>query len=173
MANSPALAPRPVDGAWSEWSKPPCSPCTCAPFTGGLGVLQSMRTCSYPSPSNGGRDCTGDIIRGIVCNADCPATSDTVDYYINRQCEWRRSQGRDPEMTGKGAQLLRYDGRACKVFCDIRSSTGVKNYRFYGDLIPDGTPCGSGRYCLNGQCLTLSCDNSGLVGDPSSCPTCK
>lgn len=43
-----------------------------------------------------------------------------------------------------------------KVFCDASSSFS-KNYRFYGDNLPDGTPCGLDRYCLDGECLVSFC----------------
>lgn len=28
-----------------------------------------------------------------------------------------------------------------------------RNYRFFGDILPDGAPCGTNKYCLGGECL--------------------
>lgn len=40
------------------------------------------------------------------------------------------------------------------MFCDVKNTFGgQRNYRFYGDSLPDGTPCGWDKYCLNGECL--------------------
>lgn len=44
-----------------------------------------------------------------------------------------------------------------QVFCDVQQHYGSqRNYRFFGDNLPDGTSCGYDRYCLDGECLVLS-----------------
>jgi uncharacterized membrane protein YgcG len=65
----------PIHGDWSAWSEPVCSK-TC----GTNGVLYSMRTCTQPSPMNGGMDCVGPFHRLESCEelptctaADCRA----------------------------------------------------------------------------------------------------
>ncbi|VDK55900.1 unnamed protein product [Gongylonema pulchrum] len=59
-----------------------------------------------------------------------------------------------------------------KVFCDVTSRRGSqRNYRFFGDILPDGAPCGSNKYCLDGECLPLSCGNSALITRDLSCPS--
>lgn len=41
-----------------------------------------------------------------------------------------------------------------QVFCDVINRFGSqRNYRFFGDNLPDGTSCGFDRYCLDGECL--------------------
>ncbi|KJH40830.1 thrombospondin type 1 domain protein [Dictyocaulus viviparus] len=58
------------------------------------------------------------------------------------------------------------------VFCDVANRPGgQRNYRFFGDNLPDGTPCGYDRYCLDGECLPLSCSNSALIGRDLQCPS--
>ncbi|KIH69544.1 hypothetical protein ANCDUO_00108 [Ancylostoma duodenale] len=44
-----------------------------------------------------------------------------------------------------------------QVFCDVANRLGgQRNYRFFGDNLPDGTSCGYDRYCLDGECLVRS-----------------
>lgn len=162
-----AETPRLVNGGWSDWSKFTCSPCTCAPFTGGLAIVPATRSCTNPKPINGGADCTGPSVRGLVCQSQCPPTGDTVKLYIKRKCAAKRDAVGDA-LTGDGAQLLRDPEKACKVFCALRSQTAW--YRFYGDLLPDGTPCGINKYCVAGLCMKLQCENSTLVDDIYACP---
>uniref|UniRef100_A0A183FYX5 Hemicentin-1 n=1 Tax=Heligmosomoides polygyrus TaxID=6339 RepID=A0A183FYX5_HELPZ len=59
-----------------------------------------------------------------------------------------------------------------QVFCDVANRLGgQRNYRFFGDNLPDGTSCGYDRYCLDGECLALSCSNNALIGRDLSCPS--
>lgn len=54
--------------AWSAWEE--CS-ATC-----GGGIQQRVRTCTYPSPANGGKDCTalGPAVETKDCNSQpCPS----------------------------------------------------------------------------------------------------
>lgn len=59
--------------AWSAWEE--CS-ATC-----GGGIQQRVRTCSYPSPANGGKDCTalGPAVETKDCNSQpCPSEYSTL-----------------------------------------------------------------------------------------------
>ena len=52
-----------VDGGWSDWQNVTnCSTC---------GVITQERTCTQPSPSCGGRECTGINITNISCSDKC------------------------------------------------------------------------------------------------------
>jgi hypothetical protein len=114
---------------------------------------------------------------GIVCAKDCSgAVTSTLPDYMDRVCGEQRATKRDFQLTGKGTQLTRYSERACKVlfvmilnmiyydsqvFCLINGQTTASdnnlNYRFYGDNLPDGTPCGQAatdnKYCVSGECM--------------------
>ncbi|XP_050723288.1 hemicentin-1-like isoform X2 [Eriocheir sinensis] len=58
----------PVNGGWSSWS--PWGPCTA---TCGGGRQRRFRTCDSPSPSQGGRACTGSDTDSEACNShQCP-----------------------------------------------------------------------------------------------------
>ncbi|VDK53212.1 unnamed protein product [Anisakis simplex] len=161
-----------VDGQWSLWSSVSCSSCSCPSLAGAIGLTIQKRTCSNPYPSNGGLECVGATSRAIVCNQHCSRPLKTVDEYIGEKCTEHKRLKNDHELTGTGSQLNRYPQRACKVFCDVSSTYGSqRNYRFFGDNLPNGAPCGNGRYCLEGECLVLSCNENALVTRDVACPS--
>ena len=53
-----------VDGHWGNWGA--YTKCY-APNNCGWGVQSRLRTCSNPSPSNGGRQCEGSIMQKRLC----------------------------------------------------------------------------------------------------------
>uniref|UniRef100_A0A1I7X4G4 Peptidase M12B domain-containing protein n=1 Tax=Heterorhabditis bacteriophora TaxID=37862 RepID=A0A1I7X4G4_HETBA len=164
--------PKKVDGGFSAWSTPDCNQCTCNPIINGVGLAISRRTCSNPYPANGGDECVGSTLQAIICNKSCPRQNQTVDEYISEKCTEHKKVKNDQDLTGTGNQLNRYPQRACKVFCDVINRYGSqRNYRFFGDNLPDGTSCGYDRYCLDGECMPLSCSNNALIGRDLSCPT--
>ncbi|KAL3120428.1 hypothetical protein niasHT_005749 [Heterodera trifolii] len=145
-----------VDGQWSEWSPFECHQCFCSEISGAIGVTLSERNCSNPAPQNGGAECSGPAHRAAVCSHKCPQERQSVNQYISAKCTEHQRVRQDPELTGTGSQLTRFPQRACKVFCDVKNEDGApRNYRFYGDDLPDGAPCGWNRYCLNGECTIV------------------
>ena len=59
-----------VDGQWTEWVDDTACSVTC-----GSGVLMQTRSCTNPSPANGGANCIGDEEQTgtTPCTlADCP-----------------------------------------------------------------------------------------------------
>nr|CRZ24316.1 BMA-ADT-2 [Brugia malayi] len=167
----PTAIPKRIDGQWSEWSAISCQSCNCADIAGSIGISTSTRRCSNPSPANGGAECVGATLRAIICNRLCTSSSKSVDKHIKEHCTQQKRLKSDSDLTGSGTQLIRYPQRACKVFCDVISRYGSqRNYRFFGDILPDGAPCGTNKYCLDGECLPLSCDNNALITRDLSCP---
>ena len=55
-----------VDGGWSDWQNVTNCSTTC-----GEGVIIQQRTCTQPSPSCGGRECSGINITNNSCNNKC------------------------------------------------------------------------------------------------------
>ena len=55
-----------VDGGWSDWQNVTNCSTTC-----GEGVMTQQRTCTQPSPSCGGRECSGINITNVSCNNKC------------------------------------------------------------------------------------------------------
>ncbi|KRZ62195.1 A disintegrin and metalloproteinase with thrombospondin motifs 17 [Trichinella nativa] len=165
--------PKVVDGQWSKWTSVECSSCECPPISSGLGVLSSARSCSNPPPENGGNACSGSSDRGIVCNRACSNALNeiTPKLYMNRICISHKHRLNDAFLTGKGAQLTRFNARACKIFCEVNGTNADSiSFRFFGDSMPEGSPCGEGHYCINGKCLKLSCDGKALVANENECP---
>ncbi|GMT32401.1 hypothetical protein PFISCL1PPCAC_23698 [Pristionchus fissidentatus] len=175
--NSPWMAaPQPtpvqrIDGGWSQWPGKDCDSCQCPNIAGGIGLTVQKRTCTNPAPSNGGSECTGSSARALVCDRSCGPSAYSVDEYISQKCMEHKRFKNDKELTGSGTQLIRFPQRACKVFCDVFNRRGgQRNYRFFGDNLPDGTSCGYDRHCLEGECLPLSCGEEALIGRDQSCP---
>ncbi|KFD55901.1 hypothetical protein M513_03340 [Trichuris suis] len=169
--------PKVVNGAWSSWKQLSCSSCSCPPIISSLGVLKSERTCTNPAPENGGADCSGSSHRAIVCSRNCGTRSPIAEVvsaklYTNRICAGHRQRLNDATINGIGVQLTRFSSRACKVFCEINVTNADSiNFRFFGDWMPDGSPCGDNHYCISGKCLPLDCRGNALVLNPSDCPT--
>uniref|UniRef100_A0A0R3RL90 Peptidase M12B domain-containing protein n=1 Tax=Elaeophora elaphi TaxID=1147741 RepID=A0A0R3RL90_9BILA len=107
--------PKRVDGQWSNWSEVSCQSCKCSDISGSVGIVTSTRSCSKPSPANGGAECVGAAQRAIVCNRRCTSSSKSVEKYIKEKCTQQKKQKNDSELTGSGTQLTRYPQRACKV----------------------------------------------------------
>lgn len=166
-----------INGQWSGWSPFDCKQCSCPSISGSIGVTLSRRSCSNPEPLNGGAECQGPSQRAAVCARKCAEERNSVNQYISSKCAEHKYQRNDPELTGSGSQLTRFPQRACKIFCDVQNAFGSqRNYRFYGDNLPDGAPCGWDRYCLNGECTELSCEDTILAPDDqrssrNSCPS--
>uniref|UniRef100_A0A8R1XSM7 Peptidase M12B domain-containing protein n=1 Tax=Onchocerca volvulus TaxID=6282 RepID=A0A8R1XSM7_ONCVO len=168
----PSAVLKRIDGQWTDWSKVSCQSCNCANIAGSIGIAKSTRSCSNPSPANGGAECVGTTLRAVVCNRRCSSSSKSINKYIKKQCMKQKKLKNDSDLSGSGIQLTRYPQRACKVFCNVMSRYGTqRNYRFFGDILPDGAPCGNNKYCLDGECLPLSCDKSALITRDLSCPT--
>ncbi|MEZ4815968.1 MAG: hypothetical protein R3A80_12325 [Bdellovibrionota bacterium] len=77
----PAQTTNQVDGGWSEWSSW-VNITACSKSCGGGTLTQSRsRTCSNPSPANGGADCVGSAneTRSAACNTQaCCSPAGTV-----------------------------------------------------------------------------------------------
>ena len=64
-----------VDGGWSDWQNVTNCSTTC-----GEGVITQQRTCTQPSPSCGGRECSGINITNISCSNKCCRPGNVSDY---------------------------------------------------------------------------------------------
>ena len=57
-----------VNGAWSSWGEYSFCSATCE-----AGTMHRRRTCTNPSPSNGGTTCAGNSMKSTRCNLGaCP-----------------------------------------------------------------------------------------------------
>ena len=74
-----------VDGGWSDWQNVTNCSTTC-----GEGVITQQRTCNQPSPSCGGRECSGINITNISCgNKCCPSKQLRITTYVCKNHEPR------------------------------------------------------------------------------------
>lgn len=101
--------PKVINGEWSEWSSSqdtcPITPCQ---ITGGVSVKPQLRTCTEPSPNNGGRNCEGSNIRGMVCgdiSSNCEGLS--RQEFGDRLCSAIRNDPTRPDRQLSGKSFLR------------------------------------------------------------------
>jgi len=66
-----------VNGGWSEWSEWSGCSVSC-----GRGVQRRSRTCSSPSPLNGGAKCDGDYVHKSHCSIPCVGQSSMGFYHL-------------------------------------------------------------------------------------------
>ncbi|XP_042307865.1 A disintegrin and metalloproteinase with thrombospondin motifs 12 [Sceloporus undulatus] len=167
-------SPEAVHGGWGSWS--PWSHCT---RTCGAGIQMAERQCNNPEPQFGGKYCTGERKRYLMCNIKrCPKVTpnfrqmqcsefDTVAYK-NEFYQW----------------IPIYNtANPCELQC--RPTNNHFSEKML-DAVIDGTPCFEGNnsrdVCINGMCKTVGCDyeidsnatedRCGVCqGDGSSCQT--
>uniref|UniRef100_A0A8C3L1V9 A disintegrin and metalloproteinase with thrombospondin motifs 4 n=1 Tax=Chrysolophus pictus TaxID=9089 RepID=A0A8C3L1V9_CHRPC len=155
----------PVDGSWGPWA--PWS--SCSRSCGG-GVSSSHRSCSRPTPRNGGRFCRGERLRFRSCNVEeCPGRS----AFREEQCAAYNHRVVSAALPAVGDWVPRYSGVAeedrCKLMCQSRR-LGV--YHVLQPRVVDGTPCsaeGSG-VCVRGRCIPTGCDR--IIGSKKKFDKC-
>ncbi|KAK3105270.1 hypothetical protein FSP39_021390 [Pinctada imbricata] len=174
----------PVNGGWSPWSSyGPCSK-TC-----GRGTHTQTRTCSAPSPTYGGRKCSGRTTRSRQCNTQkCP-----ID---GGWSAWRK-YGRCSKTCGRGKQYLvrycdtptpRYNGKMCEgkniqfEICNTKKCPvhgAWSDWSSYGDC---SKTCGGGIQTQRRKCKEPKYGGRKCIGRSSrkrrcniqKCPeTCK
>ncbi len=64
--NTQACSPSPVNGGWSAWSSWGSCSASC-----GVGTQTATRTCTNPTPANGGADCSGSSTETQSCSSAC------------------------------------------------------------------------------------------------------
>ncbi|VDK73283.1 unnamed protein product [Litomosoides sigmodontis] len=160
-------APATVDGGWTEWSsKKKWCPISQCQITDSIQIKSQMRTCTKPAPNNGGRKCEGSNLRGLICGnvvSSCKAM--TRLEYGTKLCTAIKNDQEKPDRQLTGAAFL-HSTQPCKIWCHLAGSELVRNKGHY----PDGSPCGPGRFCVGGKCLTLMCNNEAVVESREDCP---
>ncbi|XP_031559182.1 A disintegrin and metalloproteinase with thrombospondin motifs 18-like [Actinia tenebrosa] len=137
-----------IDGMWSGWS----ATYTRCSKECGIGLQWRTRTCTNPSPKNGGKDCPGSAEgRWKLCNTqDCP--QGTMDYRLE-QCK-----AIDPKFDG----VHYYDKEPCILKCKIG------HYIWNKGVVKDGTRCYNDHtdksVCIKGRCRVAACDESLDIG---------
>ncbi|KRZ76390.1 A disintegrin and metalloproteinase with thrombospondin motifs 16 [Trichinella papuae] len=129
-------APEPVDGQWTEWSRVQHSRCSDCVIANAVRLRSEVRQCKAPAPNNGGRDCLGSSIRGLLCQGTAACDQFSKADFSDRICAAIRNDPEkpDPDLSGKGFQ---HPSSPCKVWCHLRSTLLIRSKGKY----PDGTPC--------------------------------
>ena len=89
--------------AWSAWEE--CS-ATC-----GGGIQQRVRTCTYPSPANGGKDCTvlGPAVETKDCNSQpCPSEYSRLDMCSETNYMYMEPNALNLEIQGTQNMIIIY-----------------------------------------------------------------
>ncbi|XP_047136865.1 A disintegrin and metalloproteinase with thrombospondin motifs adt-1 isoform X1 [Hydra vulgaris] len=133
MTESCSFIPCPVNGGLSEWTVfGPCSK-SC-----GGGISVRTRTCTNPSPSNGGKDCSEPTLESKICSSDpCPIDGNfgewnswgtcSVDCGTGVQTRQRECNSPKPQYGGKTCDLIgiTQEQRECKLKeCPINGGFG-------------------------------------------------
>ncbi|XP_067654843.1 SCO-spondin-like isoform X1 [Haliotis asinina] len=97
----------PIDGGltpWTEWSGPACN---C--FAGSTRQLRRFRSCTNPSPSNGGQPCSESLTDTVTRN--CDVTNCPVDGNVTLWTQWVDQPC--PETCGPTVTRARVRSRSC------------------------------------------------------------
>ncbi|XP_071450367.1 A disintegrin and metalloproteinase with thrombospondin motifs 20 [Hetaerina americana] len=147
----------PIDGGWGPWQRWSSCSRTC-----GGGVKKSERSCSSPTPANGGKYCVGDRVRYKSCRKnECPPGS--RDFREVQCTNFNNNNFSIPGLPADVKWIPRYDGiipqEQCKLFCQVAHSNA---YYKIEDKVKDGTPCNPETYdiCVNGICTTADCSHT-------------
>ncbi|KAK3699418.1 hypothetical protein QZH41_018585, partial [Actinostola sp. cb2023] len=151
-----------INGGWSAWSD--YSACS---YSCDGGVQYKSRTCTNPTPKNGGADCIGQTKdHWRICNAEACASG--TKTYREAQCLALRSTFK-PHYN---------QASPCQLYCDESS------IRYNKGKAKDGSRCSGDKFikhvCIEAKCRNVGCDNvldSGKVvdrcgvcdGDSSKC----
>uniref|UniRef100_A0A915EMN6 Peptidase M12B domain-containing protein n=1 Tax=Ditylenchus dipsaci TaxID=166011 RepID=A0A915EMN6_9BILA len=161
-------APTVVNGEWSEWSSVDKQQCPITPcqITGSIALKSQLRTCTNPAPNNGGANCFGSNVRGLLCGqAKSTCEGFTRQEFGDRLCAAIRNDPSRPDRQLSG-QSFAHTSQPCKIWCHVRDSELIRNKGQF----PNGSPCGVEQYCVSGTCLSLSCNKQAVVSQTLDCP---
>lgn len=145
-----------VNGNWSPWTNSSLCTLTC-----GGGTLSRTRTCTNPSPANGGAACTGDAEQLVNCNNnDCPVNGNWAAWTNSTPCTVTCGSGTltqtctctNPLPTNGGAACIGHAERPITCNDNICPISG--NWAAWTNRSPRTLPCGGGtlnqiRTCTN------------------------
>ncbi|KAI7813138.1 putative A disintegrin and metalloproteinase with thrombospondin motifs 12, partial [Triplophysa rosa] len=168
--------PQTVNGGWGPWSTWSHCSRTC-----GAGVQSADRECNQPKPEFGGKYCTGERKRYMICN---------TKPCVRQHPSFREMQCSEFNTVPYHNELYEWipvasTSRPCELQCKPADEDFSEKML---DAVTDGTPCfmnnSSRNICINGVCKEVGCDfgihsnakedSCGVcLGDGSACETVK
>ncbi|TRY80725.1 hypothetical protein TCAL_06305 [Tigriopus californicus] len=101
------MDPCPVNGGFSDWDNGPCS------VSCGAGRMVQTRTCSNPTPQNGGKDCQGESKQIVPCILDqCPVHG-RFSEWTNGPCSVSCGKGKMVQTRTCSKPAPQHGGRDC------------------------------------------------------------
>eukprot|EP00121_Abeoforma_whisleri_P015434 Awhi_evm1s14222 len=171
--------PCPRDGQWTQWS--PFDPCS---VTCGGGTQERDRTCSNPSPANGGKGCAGDSSENQSCNTNpCPTNGSWSSWFPWGDCSAEcggglaiRERDCDNPAPANGGSDCFGSGAQTKTCNDDPCITPVDGgWTQWTPYSPCSKTCGGGQQTSSRTCTNPTPSNGGAdcIGQGSKTQDCN
>ncbi|XP_066919223.1 SCO-spondin-like [Clytia hemisphaerica] len=172
------INPCPVDGGWTDWATWGTCSLTC-----GTGTQARSRTCTNPTPDNGGDPCTGDESESQNCNTDpCPIDGGLTDWTDWGACSLTCGTGTQertrtctnpaPEHGGDPCTGDLSESQNCNTEPCPPVDGGWTEWTDWGEC---SATCGTGTHARTRTCTNPTPANGGdtCTGDTSESQDCN
>ncbi|XP_031561120.1 A disintegrin and metalloproteinase with thrombospondin motifs adt-1-like isoform X2 [Actinia tenebrosa] len=166
----------PVDGKWSDWKAWSSCSVTC-----GGGSQSRTRTCTNPTPANGGKECEGEDTQTQACQAShCPVDGKWTDWTEWKTCPVTCGGGSQSRTRACTNPAPSNGGKDCVGVDSETQACGTKLCPVDGKW-SDWKPwsscpvtCGGGSHSRSRSCTNPAPANGGkdCVGESSESQAC-
>ncbi|XP_065194347.1 papilin-like isoform X3 [Sycon ciliatum] len=163
-----------VNGGWSSWT----SYGHCFGVSGGRCSIQRHRTCTNPTPSNGGAQCTGDSLQLMTCS--CPVDGRWSTWTAIGTCSVSCGSGNQIRVRSCNSPPPAHGGRVCSgqnrqtVSCQTNPCPINGKWSQWSAFSQCSKTCGGAQQTRKRTCTSPSpahggYDCSGISSDTRSC----